>query len=432
MGTIVRPTRLFGNASTAKRSRPSKTNRGENNTTEHARRWELYAMYKSIWMAAGLKYAPKYEETGVPIEDCDRGWVERLSAEEGRVHQEPGNSDRRMSRALIMETTKVYMDQKHDKPTDINAMDKQMRRRWKYTHLAHQYHATYRSEVTDAYRTLPSPDNDLDLFGSFHNGGITDYPCLYRLPNPCPRSAFIALSYACEKDQALEYQALVVRELARKAAMFDTHMVAIPEPVCLEDVVQPDNCQVYAKDETWPLGDLTVSCVTQNQYEVLENTVPEEEMRDEHDPDIDARMVDDEPIFEDENNRLEPVAMEVDDESHRASTFAGVDEGSNRVSTFTGEGQTIGHPEHDNSRTHGGNRPGVSSDQKLDEFVDCIPEIATIDSSCIRDFGEETLSVIVKKELVLNQLRSELRAFEEGSEAFQAMQGQIEVLHQMI
>eukprot|EP00971_Amphidinium_carterae_P231429 4592712-Amphidinium_carterae.1 len=40
VGTIVRPTRWFGNASTAKRSRPSKTNRGENNATEHARRWE--------------------------------------------------------------------------------------------------------------------------------------------------------------------------------------------------------------------------------------------------------------------------------------------------------------------------------------------------------------------------------------------------------
>eukprot|EP00971_Amphidinium_carterae_P111297 2204624-Amphidinium_carterae.1 len=76
--------------------------------------------------------------------------------------------------------------------------------------------------------------------------------------------------------------------------------------------------------------------------------------------------------------------------------------------------------------------PGVSSDQKPDEFVDCIAEIATIDSSCIRDFGDETLSVIVKKELVLNRLQSELHAFEEGSEAYQAMQDQIAVLNQMI
>eukprot|EP00971_Amphidinium_carterae_P291303 5783658-Amphidinium_carterae.1 len=37
VGTIVRPTRWFGNASTAKRTRPSKANRGENTTTEHAR-----------------------------------------------------------------------------------------------------------------------------------------------------------------------------------------------------------------------------------------------------------------------------------------------------------------------------------------------------------------------------------------------------------
>eukprot|EP00971_Amphidinium_carterae_P168432 3337156-Amphidinium_carterae.1 len=63
-------------------------------------------MYKSIWLAAGLRYDPKYEETSIPMDPSVRGWVERLSAEEGRVHQEPGNADRRMSRALILETTK--------------------------------------------------------------------------------------------------------------------------------------------------------------------------------------------------------------------------------------------------------------------------------------------------------------------------------------
>eukprot|EP00971_Amphidinium_carterae_P231064 4585501-Amphidinium_carterae.1 len=135
-----------------------------------------------------------------------------------------------------------------------------MKRRWKFTHLAHQYHVTYRTEVTDAYHTLPSPNNMPDLFGSHHMGGITDFPRLWRLPNPCPRSAFVTLSNACEDDQALEYQALVVRELARRAAMFDTHMVAIPEPVRLQDVVQPGNCQIYAKDETWPLGSLRITC----------------------------------------------------------------------------------------------------------------------------------------------------------------------------
>eukprot|EP00971_Amphidinium_carterae_P340578 6479008-Amphidinium_carterae.1 len=271
------------------------------------------------------------------MEPSVRGWVERLIPVEGQDYQAPGGADRRISRALILETTKVYMDQKSEKPTDVNRMDKQMKRRWKFTHLAHQYHATYHTEVTEVYQTLPPPDTKPDLFSSYHNGGITDYPRLLRLPNPCPRSAFVTLSNACEHDQALEYQALVVRELARRAAMFDTHMVAVPEPVRLQDVVQPDNCQVYAKDETWPLGNLRITCVTQTQYEVLENTSPEVEVQDEYDPETDSRMVDEEPIFEDENNRLEtdrieevPVAMEVDDESHRASTFVGVDEGSHR------------------------------------------------------------------------------------------------------
>eukprot|EP00971_Amphidinium_carterae_P039072 768033-Amphidinium_carterae.1 len=96
-------------------------------------------------------------------------------------------------------------------------------------------------------------------------------------------------------------------------------------------------------------------------------------MLDEQDPEIESRMADEEPIFEDEHNRLEtgrtevePVDMEVDDDSHRASTFAGTCR--RRIS------------------------PGVSSDHKPDEFVDCIAEIAAIDSSCIRDFGDETLS----------------------------------------
>eukprot|EP00971_Amphidinium_carterae_P128028 2536012-Amphidinium_carterae.1 len=130
VGTILRPTRLFGNASTARRPRPSKTNRGENNETEHARRWELYALYKSIWLAAGLRYDPRCEETDVQMGNSIRGWVERLTPVDGQAHQEPGGDDRRISRALILETTKVYMDQKSEKPTDVNRMDKQMKRRW--------------------------------------------------------------------------------------------------------------------------------------------------------------------------------------------------------------------------------------------------------------------------------------------------------------
>eukprot|EP00971_Amphidinium_carterae_P349737 6491192-Amphidinium_carterae.1 len=393
-------------------------------------------MYKSIWLATGLKYEPRDEETGIEMQPSVRGWVERLSPEPGQAHQPPGNDDRRMSRALILETTKVYVDQKFEKPKDLNMMDKQMTRRWRYTHLAHQYHATYRTAVTDAYHGLPSPDNQLDLFGSYHNGGIVDYPCLWNLPTPCPRSAFVTLSNACEHDQALEYQALVVKEIARRAAMFDTHMVGIPEPVRLQDVEQPDNRQVYAQDETWPLGALSICCVTQTQYE---NTFPDEEMPDAHDLEVESQTADEEPIFEDENNRLEtgrtevePVDMEVDEESHRASTFAGVDDGPHRVSTFTGEPQTQRHPEQEQTRARGSDMPGVSSDQKTDEFVDCIPEIATIDSSCIRDFGAETLTVIVKKETVLKRLQSELHAFEEGSEAYQAMQDQIRVMSQMV
>eukprot|EP00971_Amphidinium_carterae_P116363 2304873-Amphidinium_carterae.1 len=84
--------------------------------------------------------------------------------------------------------------------------------------------------------------------------------------------------------------------------MFDTHMVGVPGPVRLNDVVQPDNCQVYAQDETWPLGALSICCVTQTQYEVLENTFPDEEMPDVHDLEVESQTTDEEPIFEDDTN----------------------------------------------------------------------------------------------------------------------------------
>eukprot|EP00971_Amphidinium_carterae_P332177 6466213-Amphidinium_carterae.1 len=160
-------------------------------------------------------------------------------------------------------------------------------------------------------------------------------------------------------------------------------------------------------------------------------------MPDIQDADVEPQTADEEPIFEDENNRLEtgmaeaePVDMEVDEGSHRASTFAG--EGSYRVSTFTGELRTPGNPEQEPAGAQGGVLPGVSSEPKQDEFVDCLQESANIDSSCIRDFGAEVLTMIVKQETVLKRLQSELRAFEEGSEAYKARHGLIEVMNQMV
>eukprot|EP00971_Amphidinium_carterae_P090859 1798464-Amphidinium_carterae.1 len=78
VGTILRPTRLYGRASSAKRPRPSKANRTENDTTEHARRWEQIAMYKAIWLAAGMQYELRNEETGVEINPFERGMVEMM------------------------------------------------------------------------------------------------------------------------------------------------------------------------------------------------------------------------------------------------------------------------------------------------------------------------------------------------------------------
>eukprot|EP00971_Amphidinium_carterae_P300212 5964761-Amphidinium_carterae.1 len=226
--------------------------------------------------------------------------------------------------------------------------------------------------------------------------------------------------------------------------MFDTHTVEVPEPVLLQDVVRPDNCKIYTQDEKWPLASLTICCVTQSQLEHLRNNLPDMEMTDSQDADVDARAAEEEPIFEDENNRLETfpseveavdmeVDMEVDEvEAVDMEVDMEVDEEPHRASTFAGELQGPSLPVQETEGAHGSTLPGVSSETKHDEFVDCLPETANIDSSCIRDFGAATLEVILKQEKVLQGLYSQLHAFGEGSEAHQALQGQIDVMHQMV
>eukprot|EP00971_Amphidinium_carterae_P204669 4061681-Amphidinium_carterae.1 len=62
-------------------------------------------MYKSIWLAAGLQYEARNEETGVELQNNDRGMVERLTPFMGQPYLPPGTNARRLSRALILETT---------------------------------------------------------------------------------------------------------------------------------------------------------------------------------------------------------------------------------------------------------------------------------------------------------------------------------------
>eukprot|EP00971_Amphidinium_carterae_P163827 3248114-Amphidinium_carterae.3 len=77
-GTILRPTAVFGKAT----SKPKKSrvgNNWESRDTEGQRFWELIAMYKAIWLAAGLAYDHGQEATGVEMLKNERGSVERIT-----------------------------------------------------------------------------------------------------------------------------------------------------------------------------------------------------------------------------------------------------------------------------------------------------------------------------------------------------------------
>eukprot|EP00971_Amphidinium_carterae_P076056 1502469-Amphidinium_carterae.3 len=92
---------------------------------------------------------------------------------------------------------------------------------------------------------------------------------------------FVELTYACENDQPLEYQPLVVKDLAQKGYEYDVNL-AIPEPTLMKEFVSPENSEGYRCDESWPQASLSIAKVTKSQYEQLWNqplrTAPDIEM----------------------------------------------------------------------------------------------------------------------------------------------------------
>eukprot|EP00971_Amphidinium_carterae_P319348 6347099-Amphidinium_carterae.1 len=114
-GTIVRPTAIFGTTT----STPKKHKMGNNwvtRDTEGQRYWELIAMFKSIWLAAGLEYDHGRESTGVPMVKNDRGYVERITPYGNFQYTPAGTGQRRMSRALLIETTPAYLSHQVEAP----------------------------------------------------------------------------------------------------------------------------------------------------------------------------------------------------------------------------------------------------------------------------------------------------------------------------
>eukprot|EP00971_Amphidinium_carterae_P208447 4135756-Amphidinium_carterae.3 len=250
-GTILRPMPWFGKTGTAPRKRTRMGNKWESVESEHARLWEMLAMYKSIWLAAGMAYQHGQESTGVKMEDENRGTIERLTLYLNRQHLQPGDPGRRLSRAVILETTPAYLNLAPEGLVDQEKMNKRGQRRSKYGHLVHQYRRVAKTEITQLFALLPAA-NATDVFAP----EVTNAPHFRDLPRDYKRSAFVELSYAAEADRALEYQPLVNQE-------------CVPTPTYMQDLVCPENSEGYQRDMGWPLASLTIANVTSEQYEQL-------------------------------------------------------------------------------------------------------------------------------------------------------------------
>eukprot|EP00971_Amphidinium_carterae_P006277 123648-Amphidinium_carterae.1 len=242
-------------------------NNWETRDTEGQRYWEMIAMYKSIWLAAGLEYDHGLESTEVELIKLDRGCVERIT-EFGHYTCNPANqATRRMSRALLLESTPAYLSHKVDAP-ERNADERNTRRRYKFRHIAHQYRLVQQNEMTARLTQLPSAPSDVRLIRLFHPAWTKDLHFLRDLPADYEKSPFVQLTYANDGDRALDYQHLVIKDLARKAFDWD-HRQVVPTPTYMQDLVTYHQEAAYVRDSMGPWNSLTIACSSLHEYNVL-------------------------------------------------------------------------------------------------------------------------------------------------------------------
>eukprot|EP00971_Amphidinium_carterae_P317126 6304181-Amphidinium_carterae.4 len=231
---------------------------------------------------------------------------------------------------------------------------------------------------------MPPIDSETKLFkGEGTPGGVTDSNCLMNFPTDYQKSPFVLLTYASEFDRALEYQPLVVREIAHKASLYDLNL-GVPEPILMHEVVRPDNCESYLRDDSWPLASLTIAngnvtqAQSQGQFDQLWNsvpTLPDVEMSITADEEAEQPTTIEEVIYETEADRV------MSESCAAASTAMEVDEGS-LGSTFAGE-------------------------SRYPETVRQLPERERQEapsSTFAGDFASETLAAILKQEGALEDL----------------------------
>eukprot|EP00971_Amphidinium_carterae_P034531 679754-Amphidinium_carterae.1 len=365
--------------------------------TEGQRYWELIAMYKSIWLAAGLEYDHGLEATNVELVKYERGYVERLEKFEHYLYTPVNTAQRRMSRALLLETTPAYLSHHVDAP-ERNANERNVRRRYRFRHIAHQYRQVQQNDMTARLNQLPASPSEVRMIRLFHPAWTRDLYFLRDIPADYERSPFVQLSYANDGDRALEYQHLVVKELARKAFDWD-HRQVIPTPTYMQDLVTHHPEASYVRDNGWPWTSLTIAYSSLSEYNMLLNkaheflekrTASEGQIVDTHIPTEDEPMAssDEEVLFANEEEDLalrascaaSSNAMDIDDGT-RGGPSAHVP-GVQEVMETTSTSKIAGTP--------GGPSAGVPKQSTVSTAVEEEPLILKKNEDYIREITQET------------------------------------------
>eukprot|EP00971_Amphidinium_carterae_P148917 2952428-Amphidinium_carterae.1 len=421
-GTILRPTAIFGKAT----SKPKKSrvgNNWESRNTEGQRFWEMIAMYKPIWLAAGLAYDHGQEATGVEMVKNDRGFVERITPFGTMPCLPAGTPFQRMSRALLLETTAAYLS--HNIPGDRSVF-----RRWKFRHVVHQYRRVQQTAITTLLARLPTLSQSITATELFSDEWTRGLSFLKNIPLSYEKTPFVQLTYASDVDRALEYQPLVVRELARKAFIWDNRQVP-PTPTYMQDLVTHDPNDAYCRDTGWPWVALTIAYVTEAQYDFLLNqTILDAEMH----PTTEEETVvstDEEILFanEEEDRSMRDscaaarIAMEVD-EGSCGGTSAHDPKGQEDVKTL---------PEPQVPGAQGGTSAGAPTQLAASGVAVDNPSISLEkNESYVRKITLQTFEFIKKQEEVLSEWTKALSCLDEDTEAYKSMLGQIALVRRMV
>eukprot|EP00971_Amphidinium_carterae_P009668 190798-Amphidinium_carterae.1 len=98
--------------------------------------------------------------------------------------------------------------------------------------------------MTARLTQLPATPTAVRLTRLFHPAWTRELFFLRDVPADYEKSPFVQLTYANEGDRALEYQNLVVKDLAKKAFDWD-HRQLTPTPTYMQDLVTHDPEAAY-------------------------------------------------------------------------------------------------------------------------------------------------------------------------------------------